>query len=170
MGISNPFGEGRLFAVTDPHSSVRGSLRPLGDRFAKVVRVPGNHELWIRPGDPVPLRGPVRRQRLAGADDPAAPLVLVNHFPPVQEATRARWHRHVSPWCGTVRTVGRHRRFHVAQVVYGHLCIPRITWDDGVRHREVSVGCPRERRRHGHPHGLSRRIAPGEPVPFGGVR
>jgi hypothetical protein len=29
-------------------------------------------------------------------------------------------------------------------VVYGHLHIPRTTWQDGVRFEEVSLGYPRE--------------------------
>jgi hypothetical protein len=32
----------------------------------------------------------------------------------------------------------------VAAAVYGHLHIPRVTWHDGVRFEEVSLGYPRE--------------------------
>lgn len=38
-----------------------GSLR---ERFATVVWVPGNHELWTHPSDPVPLRGVARYDAL----------------------------------------------------------------------------------------------------------
>jgi 3',5'-cyclic AMP phosphodiesterase CpdA len=97
-------------------------------------------------------------RRLAQADDPDVPLVLVNHYPLVREPTRALRFPHLAMWCGTRRTEDWHRRFHVACVLYGHLHIPRRTTHDGVPFHEVSVGYPREWRRHGHPHGVLRRI------------
>lgn len=36
------------------------ALALLSERFAKVVWVPGNHELWTHPSDPVQLRGEAR--------------------------------------------------------------------------------------------------------------
>lgn len=42
---------GELFA------DIEWALRTLSERFATVVWVPGNHELWTHPGDPVRLRG-----------------------------------------------------------------------------------------------------------------
>jgi hypothetical protein len=46
-------------------------------------------------------------------------------------------------------------------VVYGHLHIPRVTWHDGVRFEEVSLGYPRERlRRPPRGGGLLRQILP----------
>ncbi|MGW7412477.1 metallophosphoesterase family protein [Streptomyces sp. NPDC054863] len=50
--------------VGDDFADVEWALRRLGDRFAKVVWVPGNHELWTRPGDPVSLRGEARYRHL----------------------------------------------------------------------------------------------------------
>jgi 3',5'-cyclic AMP phosphodiesterase CpdA len=38
-------------------ADVEWALRLLGERFATVVWVPGNHELWTPRGDPVQLRG-----------------------------------------------------------------------------------------------------------------
>jgi 3',5'-cyclic AMP phosphodiesterase CpdA len=35
-------------------------LRLLKERFATVLWVPGNHELWTHPNDPVQLRGQAR--------------------------------------------------------------------------------------------------------------
>ncbi len=46
-------------------------------------------------------------------------------------------------WCGTERTADWHTRFNAKAVVYGHLHIPRTTWEDGVRFEEVSLGYPR---------------------------
>ena len=34
--------------------------------------------------------------------------------------------------------------FRALAVVYGHLHIPRTTWQDGVRFEEVSLGYPQE--------------------------
>lgn len=43
---------------------VEWALTLLRDRFAKVVWVPGNHELWTPPDDPVELRGEARYRHL----------------------------------------------------------------------------------------------------------
>jgi 3',5'-cyclic AMP phosphodiesterase CpdA len=82
-------------------------------------------------------------RRLAGRD-PELPTVLVNHFPLVREPTRVLRYPIFALWCGTERTADWHVRFQAAAVVYGHLHIPRVTWQDGVRFEEVSVGYPRE--------------------------
>jgi 3',5'-cyclic AMP phosphodiesterase CpdA len=39
-------------------------LASLANRFARVIWVPGNHELWTPPGDPVALRGVARYEAL----------------------------------------------------------------------------------------------------------
>ena len=43
---------------------MRGSLRLLRQRYAKVIWTPGNHELWTLHQDPVQLRGEARYQAL----------------------------------------------------------------------------------------------------------
>lgn len=45
-------------------SQVEWTLRTLAERFARVVWVPGNHELWTTPDDSVQLRGEERYQHL----------------------------------------------------------------------------------------------------------
>ncbi|MFF4605043.1 metallophosphoesterase family protein [Streptomyces sp. NPDC001339] len=45
-------------------ADVRWVLTLLSSRFAKVVWVPGNHELWTPPDDPVQLRGVARYDHL----------------------------------------------------------------------------------------------------------
>jgi len=47
-------------------SDIRWALTRLGERFAKVVWVPGNHELWTPEHDPVQLRGVARYEHLVG--------------------------------------------------------------------------------------------------------
>jgi hypothetical protein len=49
---------GELFA------DIEWALRLLSERFATVVWVPGNHELWTHPRDPITLRGQERYNRL----------------------------------------------------------------------------------------------------------
>jgi 3',5'-cyclic AMP phosphodiesterase CpdA len=221
---------GELFA------DIRWALRALSERFATVVWVPGNHELWTHRDDPVRLRGVARymhlvdlcrslgvitpedpypvwpgpggpvtiaplfvlydysflptgsktkEQGLASAynsgvvctdemllhpdpypsreawcwarieaterrladRDPDLPVIFVNHYPLVREPTRALRYPQFAQWCGTTRTSDWHLKYNAAAVVYGHLHIPRVTWHDGVRFVEVSMGYPREWRR-----------------------
>ncbi|SBT95688.1 3',5'-cyclic AMP phosphodiesterase CpdA [Streptomyces sp. DI166] len=230
-------------------ADVEWVLGLLAERFAKVVWVPGNHELWTHPEDLVTLRGEARyrhlvelcrslgvltpedpyvtwqgpdgpvliaplfllydysflppgvvsrgdalaraekagvvatdefllhsdpypgraawcrarleytRQRL-DACPPDLPTVLVNHFPLVREPTRILRYPEFALWCGTTATHDWHRRYRAATVVYGHLHIPRTTWHDGVPHREVSLGYPREWQARGMPDPLLREILP----------
>jgi 3',5'-cyclic AMP phosphodiesterase CpdA len=236
-------------------------LSTLRQRFATVIWIPGNHELWTHPRDPVQLRGEARYQHLvqlcrnlgvltpedpypvwdgpggpatiaplfllydytfrpAGADDKAAglaqayqagvvctdervlhpdpypsreawcqarlelterrlaardpglPTILMNHFPLTREPTLILRHPEFAQWCGTSATADWHLRFSAAAVVYGHLHIPRTTWQDGVRFEEVSYGYPREWRRRRAEPGPPRQIlpAPVQPVTVGGFR
>lgn len=82
-----------------------------------------------------------------------SPLVLVNHFPLTEAPTKVLRHPEFAQWCGTTLTADWHLRFKVEAVVYGHLHIPRTTFQDGVRFEEVSLGYPREwmPRRSGKP-------------------
>jgi hypothetical protein len=80
--------------------------------------------------------------------------------------TRVLRHPEFAIWCGTERTADWHTRFAAAAVVYGHLHIPRTTYEDGVRFEEVSLGYPREWRRHGLRRGLLRDVFPdADPIP-----
>lgn len=222
-------------------------LRMLSERFAKVIWVPGNHELWTHPKDPVRLRGEARYQHLvelcrslgvltpedpfpvwegvagpvtvaplfllydytfrvdpsATKDqalaaayesgvvctdehflhpdpyptrdawcrarveiserrlaecDPELPTVLVNHWPFTRLPTRVLRYPDFALWCGTELTADWHRKYRAATMVYGHLHIPRVTTEDGVRFHEVSVGYPREWRRFGLPDDPLRRV------------
>jgi 3',5'-cyclic AMP phosphodiesterase CpdA len=94
--------------------------------------------------------------------DADTPIVMVNHFPLLDQPTRVLLHPEFAQWCGTSLTADWHCRFKTAAVVYGHLHIPRTTWHDGVRFEEVSLGYPREwQRRPSHGKCL-RRIMPTE--------
>ena len=92
--------------------------------------------------------------------------VLVNHWPLTRLPTRVLRHPQFAIWCGTELTADWHTRFGAAAVVYGHLHIPRTTYEDGVRFEEVSLGYPREWRRHGIRRGVLREVLPAvDPVP-----
>lgn len=233
--------------VSEMSTDVEWALGVLCERFAKLVWVPGNHDLWSVPADPLQLRGEARYRHLVALcrslgvltpedpyevwDGPGGPVtvaplfllydytfganiaptkelalarayaagvvcsdelvlhpdphpsreawcsarvqeserrlagrpvelptVLVNHFPLVSAPTRRLYRPEFAQWCGTIRTADWHVRFAAKTVVYGHLHIPRVTFYDGVRFAEVSLGYPREWRRRGAQGPLLRRV------------
>jgi hypothetical protein len=113
----------------------------------------GTDERHLYP-DPYPSREAWCQARIdatlprLAALDPALPTILVSHFPLTREPTRILRYPAFAQWCGTEQTAGWHLRFRAQAVVYGHLHIPRTTWQDGVRFEEVSLGYPREQDRH----------------------
>jgi 3',5'-cyclic AMP phosphodiesterase CpdA len=128
-------------------------------------------EMLLHP-DPYPSREAWCRARIEATErrlaerDAALPVVLVNHYPLVREPTRVLRYPQFAQWCGTTRTADWHLKYNAAAVVYGHLHIPRVTWYDGVRFEEVSVGYPREWQRRDRPPAVPRQILPapdGEP-------
>ncbi|THA69935.1 metallophosphoesterase [Streptomyces sp. A0642] len=137
-------------------------------RAAHAAGVVCTDEYLLHP-DPYPSRDAWCRARVAlteerlAAVDPRYRTVLVNHYPLVRDPTRVLTHPEFAQWCGTELTADWHRRFRAAAVVYGHLHIPRVTWHDGVRFEEVSIGYPREWRTR-PPRSPLRRILPG-PAP-----
>jgi len=100
--------------------------------------------------DPYPDRESWCRDRVAATEarlaalDPALPTVLVSHWPLHRHPTEVLWYPEFAQWCGTELTADWHLRFRAAAAVYGHLHSPRVTWQDGVRFHEVSLGYPRE--------------------------
>jgi 3',5'-cyclic AMP phosphodiesterase CpdA len=222
--------------VGEIFADIEWALRTLSSRFASVIWVPGNHDLWTHPEDPVQARGVERYQllvekcrslgivtpedpypvwdgpggpvtiaplfllydysflpegartkeealaiayetgivcsdemvlhpdpfpsreawchdRIAQTErrlaerDPALPLVFLTHWPLTREPTLVLRYPQFAQWCGTTRTRDWHVRYNATTVVYGHLHIPRVIWQDGVRFVEASVGYPREWRR-----------------------
>jgi 3',5'-cyclic AMP phosphodiesterase CpdA len=106
-------------------------------------------ETFLHP-DPLPGRDDWCRARVAlterrlSALDPELPTVLANHWPLQRDPTAVLRYPSFALWCGTELTEDWHTRFRATEVVYGHLHIPRVTWLDGVRFTEVSLGYPRE--------------------------
>ncbi|MFI5937698.1 metallophosphoesterase family protein [Actinoplanes sp. NPDC051494] len=96
-----------------------------------------DRESWCR------ARVALTERRLA-AIDPDLPTVLVSHWPLHRHPTEVLWYPEFAQWCGTELTADWHVRYRAAAAVYGHLHIPRTTWQDGVRFQEVSLGYPRE--------------------------
>ncbi|WFB11044.1 metallophosphoesterase [Streptomyces sp. LX-29] len=133
---------------------------------AHEVGVVCTDEHFLHP-DPYPTRDAWCRARVAetearlAARDPELPTVLINHWPLTRLPTRVLRYPDFALWCGTELTADWHQRFNAETVVYGHLHIPRVTVEDGVRFQEVSVGYPREWKRHGRlPDDPLRRILP----------
>ena len=113
----------------------------------------GADERMLHP-DPYPSREawcPARidatTPRLATLD-PRLPTILVNHVPLTREPTQILRYPVFAQWCGTEQTADWHLRYRALAVVYGHLHIPRTTWQDSVRFEEVSLGYPYEQDRH----------------------
>jgi len=50
--------------VGETEAHLTTALQLLTERFARVLWVPGNHDLWTMPNDPNPLRGEAKYQRL----------------------------------------------------------------------------------------------------------
>jgi 3',5'-cyclic AMP phosphodiesterase CpdA len=84
-------------------------------------------------------------RRLAGID-PELPTVLINHWPLTRLPTEVLRYPEFALWCGTERTADWHVRYRATTVVYGHLHIPRVIMEDGVRFVEASLGYPREQK------------------------
>lgn len=101
-------------------------------------------------------------QRRLDACDPDLPTVLVNHYPLVREPTDVLRYPLFAQWCGTELTADWHKRFRAKAMIYGHLHIPRVTWHDGVRFEEVSIGYPREWKKRPRPPRLLRPVFPPE--------
>lgn len=156
------------------------SFRPAGAattaralEVAYAASVVATDEFLLHP-DPWPDRAAWCHARVRETEarlaalPPGTRTVLMNHWPMTRLPTRVLRHPEFALWCGTDRTADWHTRFGAAAVVYGHLHIPRTTWEDGVRFEEVSVGYPREWRQHNLRRGLLRDVLPDlepEPVP-----
>jgi len=128
-------------------------------------------EMLLHP-DPYPSREAWCHDRIAAAErrlaerDPALPVIFVNHYPLIREPTNVLWYPEFAQWCGTTRTHDWHVRFNATTVVYGHLHIPRVTWQDGVRFVEVSIGYPREWRHRSALPGVPRPGVPRQILPM----
>ncbi|MFI1800842.1 metallophosphoesterase family protein [Streptomyces sp. NPDC020379] len=150
QGEGGPVAVAPLFVLYDYSFRVPGAdTKEESLRRAYEAGVVCADEHFLHP-DPYPgrddwCRARVRytEERLA-AVDPAHRTVLVNHWPMLRHPTEILRYPDFAQWCGTELTADWHRRFRAAAVVYGHLHIPRVTWHDGVRFEEVSVGYPRE--------------------------
>ncbi|MEU8461387.1 metallophosphoesterase [Streptomyces sp. NPDC029003] len=182
LGISTPedpylvwHGEGGpatvapLFLLYDYSFRVPGArTKEESLRLAHEAGIVCTDEFHLHP-DPYPTRDDWCRARVAvterrlAALDPSVRTVLVNHFPLTRLPTRVLRYPLFAQWCGTELTADWHVRFRAAAVVYGHLHIPRVTSEDGVRFEEVSVGYPREWRPR-PPRDPLRRILP-QPQP-----
>jgi 3',5'-cyclic AMP phosphodiesterase CpdA len=164
-GETGPVTIAPLFLLYDYSFLAPGATTPEESlRIAHETGVVCSDEVFLHP-DPHPDRASWCRARveLTRRRLEAVPAdhstVLVNHYPLVRDPTRVLHYPEFAQWCGTTLTADWHRRYRAVEMVYGHLHIPRVTWHDGVRFTEVSVGYPREWRGRAQPPGL-RQILP----------
>jgi 3',5'-cyclic AMP phosphodiesterase CpdA len=183
-GPGGPATVAPLFTLYDYSFTADGAAPAAGDadrrnaaiRAARAAGVQAHDEGRLHP-DPYPsvaawcrARIEVSERRLANLAGLAHPVVLVSHWPLVPAPLKALRHPQYAPWCGTELTADWHLRHEAAAAVYGHLHIPRGTVYDGVRFEEVSVGYPREWRRHRGTPPPPRVILGGGGMPPGGSR
>ncbi|WP_425584747.1 metallophosphoesterase, partial [Streptomyces vastus] len=144
-GIDTPLFVGYDYSFLAPKARTKQESL----RIAHEAGVVCTDEYLLHP-DPYPSRDAWCRDRVKLTEERLAAVpdghhtILVNHYPLVREPTRVLRHPEFAQWCGTELTADWHRRFRAAAVIYGHLHIPRVTWHDGVRFEEVSIGYPRE--------------------------
>lgn len=105
-------------------------------------------------------------ERRLQALDPAASLILINHFSLREDLVRLKRLPRFSLWCGTRETENWHQRFPVLDVVYGHLHMRATDYREGVRFEEVSLGYPQHWDRRRGIQGYLRQILPRPPMPY----
>jgi 3',5'-cyclic AMP phosphodiesterase CpdA len=165
-GPGGPATVAPLFLLYDYTFRQRGlATKEESLALARSASIVCADEYLLHP-DPYPSREAWCRARIAATErrlaarDRSLPTILVNHFPLNREPTTRLRYQEFAQWCGTQATADWHLRYDAAVVVYGHLHIRRTTWQDGVRFEEVSLGYPREWRRHGLPADLLREVLP----------
>ncbi len=132
------------YSFRDPSVSEEAALKAAWDAghvFSDEVLLHPDHyptrQEWCR------ARVALTERRLADLG-PDVPVIVVNHYPLVEEPVRRMFSPHLPLWCGTRLTADWHRRFAIRTVVHGHLHMPRSSVNDGVAIEEVSLGYPRE--------------------------
>ena len=135
------------------------SFRPrtvTADEVVAWARTAGNMcaDEYFLSSDPFPDRATWCAQRCAITEERLGrcvkdlPKVLVNHFPLEERLAILPRAPRFTPWCGTRRTKGWHKRFNACAAVYGHLHIRGARWVDGVPFQEVSLGYPAQWNRY----------------------
>ena len=72
------------------------------------------------------------------------PILLVNHYPIIEEFAQLWRFPRFTLWCGTKRTENWINKFNIKIVVYGHMHIRSSKQKNGIQFEEVSFGYPRD--------------------------
>ena len=72
------------------------------------------------------------------------PIILVNHYPVLEEHAHILRYPRFKIWCGTKRTEKWLDDFNIKIVVHGHMHIRRTLYVNGIKIQEVSLGYPRD--------------------------
>ncbi len=67
--------------VSEKTDDIRWALKLLRSRFAKVIWIPGNHELWTTAKDPVQIHGAPRYEYLVNMCQGTKPMIKIHWFP-----------------------------------------------------------------------------------------
>jgi 3',5'-cyclic AMP phosphodiesterase CpdA len=70
------------------------------------------------------------------------PIILVNHFPVLEEHTKLQHFPRFTLWCGTKNTEDWINKFNIKIVVFGHMHKRETIYKKGVKFEEVSFGYP----------------------------
>ncbi len=72
------------------------------------------------------------------------PIILINHYPIIEEFAQLWRFPRFTLWCGTKRTENWIKKFNIEIIIYGHMHIRSSKQKEGIQFEEVSLGYPRD--------------------------
>lgn len=120
--------------------------------WAKQANIVSNDELYLSsiPFSSVPnwarARHKIAQERL-NALPANLNLVIITHYPLIQELCRLYRIPRFSIWCGTKVTATWLQKYNIKIAISGHLHMRATDFINGIRFEEVSLGYPREWRK-----------------------
>ena len=147
---AGPVAVAPLFLLYDYSLRPDGTTKEQAMEAARRARVVCSDELMLR-ADPFRDKESWFADRLErtraklDALPPGTRTVLASHWPLHPGPVARLRHPEFAIWCGARATADWHLRYRAVCCVHGHLHIPISEEIDGVPHKEVSIGYPRER-------------------------
>jgi hypothetical protein len=139
--------------LAESETDIMFALGTPAARYARIIWVPGNHELWtIGRND---ARGEHRYRRLVercraiGVTTPEDLYPIWqgeggdHHFPIRREHANLPMIPGFCTWCGTRTSADWPQHYRASVVVSGHLHLRTSRVEAGVRYEEVSLGAPK---------------------------
>lgn len=72
------------------------------------------------------------------------PIILVNHYPLIEEHAQLKYFPRFSLWCGTKKTGEWIKKFNIKIAIYGHMHVRETKFKEGILFEEVSFGYPKD--------------------------